>query len=129
MPLLDIHIVKGRSRDELDELMNAIHDSMVAAFKVPDRDRYQVVTEHEEGHLVMQDTGLGFERSNKRVLIHVTSKPRSQDMKTDFYRIVTENLGERCAIPPEDIMFSLIENSDADWSFAFGRAQFLTGEL
>jgi len=28
-----------------------------------------------------------------------------------------------------DVMVSLVENGDEDWSFAHGRAQFLTGEL
>ena len=59
----------------------------------------------------------------------MTTKPRSQEMKEAFYRIVTQNLNERCGIPPEDVMFSLIENSSADWSFGFGEAQFLTGKL
>ena len=40
-----------------------------------------------------------------------------------------EYLGARCGVGPEDIMVSCIENNDGDWSFGFGRAQFLTGEL
>jgi hypothetical protein len=28
-----------------------------------------------------------------------------------------------------DIVVSIVTNSDADWSFGNGRAQFLTGEL
>ena len=129
MPLLNIHIVKGRSEAEVAELLDTIHDSMVEAFKVPVRDRYQIVTEHEADRLIMQDTGLGFDRSAKRVLIHMTTKPRPQEMKEALYRIVTRNLGERCGIAPEDVMFSLIENSSADWSFGFGKAQFVTGDL
>lgn len=30
---------------------------------------------------------------------------------------------------PADLIVSLVENSDADWSFGAGRAQFLTKEL
>ena len=44
---------------------------MVDAFKVPFRDRYQIVTEHEADRLIMQDTGLGFDRSDKRILIEL----------------------------------------------------------
>lgn len=29
----------------------------------------------------------------------------------------------------EDVVVSLIVNSDEDWSFGLGKAQFLTGEL
>lgn len=128
MPLLNIHIVKGRQPEDVAALQKAIHDAMVEAFEVPQRDRYQIVTEHEATHLVMEDTGLGFERSDQRVLIHVTTRPRSQAMKESFYRLVTQNL-VGCGVAPQDVMFSLIENSDADWSFGFGTAQFLTGDL
>jgi malonate semialdehyde decarboxylase len=34
-----------------------------------------------------------------------------------------------CGIEQNDIVVSLVANSDADWSFGNGRAQFLTGEL
>jgi phenylpyruvate tautomerase PptA (4-oxalocrotonate tautomerase family) len=129
MPLLNIHIVKGRSAEAVAELQLVIHEAMVEAFQVPVRDRYQIVTEHAPSHLVMEDTGLGFERSAQRVLIHMTTRPRSQDMKQAFYRLVTTGLAERCDVAPQDVMFSVIENSDADWSFGFGKAQFLTGDV
>ena len=63
------------------------------------------------------------------MLIHMTTRPRSQEMKQTFYQMVTRGLAERCGVAPEDVMFSVIENSDADWSFGFGKAQFLTGDL
>lgn len=129
MPLLNIHIVKGRSAKAVAELQQVIHEAMLKAFQVPVRDRYQIVTEHEATHLVMEDTGLGFERTEQRVLIHMTTRPRSQEMKQTFYQMVMRGLAERCGVAPEDVMFSVIENSDADWSFGFGKAQFLTGDL
>jgi hypothetical protein len=50
-------------------------------------------------------------------------------MKERFYALLVESLGTRCGVAPEDIMVSCVENSDADWTFGFGRAQFLVGEL
>ncbi|ANG98790.1 tautomerase [Brucella pseudogrignonensis] len=129
MPLLSIHVVKGRTEEETTTLLQAIHDAMVDAFEVPVRDRYQVLQEHDPNRLIMEDTGLGFERTDNRVLVHVTTRPRSQTMKEHFYTLLVEHLGERCGVKPEDIMVSCIENSDVDWSFGFGRAQFLVGDL
>ncbi len=129
MPLLRIDVVKGRSEDELVTLAQSVHDAMVEAFEVSARDRYQVVTEHEPARLILEDTGLGFRRSDRRVLIHMTTRPRPQAMKERFYALAVAYLGERCGVPPEDVMVSCIENGDADWSFGDGRAQFLTGEL
>lgn len=129
MPLLRIDVVKGRDEQEVKTLLQVIHDAMVDAFEVPVRDRYQVLTEHEPSRLILEDTGLGFERSDQRVLIHMTTRPRSQDMKQRFYALIVENLGRRAGVPPEDIMISCVENGDVDWSFGHGRAQFLTGDL
>jgi hypothetical protein len=35
----------------------------------------------------------------------------------------------RCGIEQNDIVVSIVTNSDADWSLGNGRAQFVTGEL
>ncbi|GBQ20195.1 4-oxalocrotonate tautomerase [Gluconacetobacter sacchari DSM 12717] len=129
MPFLNIHVVKGRSEEQTTILLQTIHDAMVDAFKVPVRDRYQILNEHESRLLIMEDTGLGFVRSDKRVLIHVTTRPRPQEMKERFYVLLVEGLGRHCGIKPEDIMVSCIENNDSDWSFGLGRAQFLVGDL
>ncbi|MCG2842255.1 tautomerase family protein [Sandaracinobacter sp. RS1-74] len=129
MPLLRIDVIKGRSEEELKTLLQAIHDAMVLSFRVPDRDRYQVLTEHDAGRMILEDTGLGFERSHKTVLIHMTTRRRSEEEKQSFYRNLVQSLEERCSVPPEDVVISCVENSDADWSFGHGKAQFLTGEL
>lgn len=129
MPLLDIHLVKGRSEEDVATLLQAVHEAVTEAFGVVERDRYHIVTEHEARHLVMLDTGLGFARSERRVLIHVTSRPRLREAKERFYALLVRNLEVRSNIAPDDVMVSFTENSDADWSFGAGRAQYLNGEL
>ncbi|MBW9080586.1 tautomerase family protein [Rhizobium pusense] len=128
MPLLRIDVVKGRSQEELGTLLQIIHDAMVTAFQVPARDRYQVLTEHEPTHLLLEDTGLGFEGSDKRVLIQVTTRPRTREAKQNFYAPVVKEV-RKLGVPPEDVAISCVENEDVDWSFGYGRAQFMTGEL
>ena len=43
--------------------------------------------------------------------------------------IVVANLAARCGLDSADLVVSITDNSDEDWSFGYGRAQFLTGEL
>jgi tautomerase-like protein len=129
MPLLRFDLIEGRSPDELKSVLDAAHRAMLAAFKVPERDRYQIVTEHKPGHMIMQDTGLGFERTDKAVLLQVISRPRGREKKELFYRLLVEELEKSCGIAPSDVMVSIVENDDEDWSFGLGRAQFLTGDL
>jgi phenylpyruvate tautomerase PptA (4-oxalocrotonate tautomerase family) len=129
MPLLRFDLIEGRSESEIKTLLDAAHRAMLAAFKVPERDRYQIVTEHKRGQMIIEDTGLGMKRTNKVVFLQVTSRPRGRTAKEAFYELLTEELQKSCGIAPSDVVVSIIENTDEDWSFGFGRAQFLTGEL
>ena len=102
---------------------------MLAAFKVPERDRYQIVHEHKPGRMIIEDTGLGIARTDKVVFLQVTSRPRKKKQKEAFYRLLCEELERSCGIASSDVVVSIVENTDEDWSFGLGRGQFLTGEL
>lgn len=129
MPLLRIDLLEGRSDAELKALLAAVHRGMIAAFQVPESDRYQIVHEHPPTHMIIQDTGLGITRTEKVVFIQVTSRTRDVEKKQAFYHLVCEELEKSCGIQKSDVVISIVENCDADWSFGMGRGQFLTGEL
>lgn len=129
MPLLRFDVIEGRSEEELKTLLDTAHDAMVEAFDVPERDRYQIVHTHKAHEMVIQDTGLGFERSKDIVLISVTSKTRTEEKKQRLYQLLAERLEANCGLAPTDLMVSIVENDAADWSFGLGEAQFLTGKL
>ncbi|USD16894.1 tautomerase family protein [Priestia megaterium] len=129
MPLLRFDVIEGRDEKELKTLLDAAHRAMLEAFGVPERDRYQIVHQHPAHEMIVEDTGLGFERSKDLVIISVTSKQRTEEQKQALYRLIVKELGESCGIQPNDIMISIVENGNADWSFGMGEAQFLTGKL
>jgi phenylpyruvate tautomerase PptA (4-oxalocrotonate tautomerase family) len=129
VPLIVVDLIVGRSAEQIGALLDGVHDAVVEALGVPVRDRYQIVHEHEASRMVVQDTGLDIERSPDVVVIQVTSRPRSREQKVALYRLVCEQLESRCGISARDVMISVVENGDEDWSFGLGRAQFLTGDL
>jgi hypothetical protein len=129
MPLLRFDLIEGRSESEIRKILDATHEVLLETLKVPKRDRYQVVHEHKRSRMIVEDTGLGFVRSDRVLLLQVTSRPRSREMKEDFYRLLVERLAARCGILPDDVIVNFVTNADEDWSFGAGRAQFLTGEL
>lgn len=129
MPMLKFDIIQGRTDEQLRTLLDAAHQAMVQAFDVPATDRYQCVAQHRPNELVIEDTGLGYPRSKDVVLLTAVSRKRTEPQKIEFYRLLVENLQEKCGISPDDVVVSIVENDDADWSFGRGRAQFLTGEL
>ena len=129
MPLLRFDLIEGRTPAELQALLDAAHRAMLAAFKVPPGDRYQIVHEHPAAHMIIEDTGLGIPRTRNVVFLQVTTRPRGKDLKQAFYKLLVEELEKSCGIAPSDVVVSMVSNTDDDWSFGLGRAQFLTGEL
>ena len=129
MPLLRFDIFEGRSPDQLKALLNVTHRALVATFRIPERDRYQIVHEHPASHFIVQDTGLGIPRTKNCVLLQITTRPREREAKEAFYHLLCESLKKECGIDSSDVVVSVVTNSDEDWSFGNGRAQFLTGEL
>ena len=129
MPLLRFDLIEGRTDDELKTLLDAAHEAMLEAFQVPVRDRYQIVHEHKPSRMIVEDTGLGIPRTEKVVMLQMTSRPRSREMKEAFYRLLCEKLEAKCGIKSSDVMVNIVLNSDQDWSFGLGRAQFLVGDL
>jgi hypothetical protein len=56
MPLVRIELIKGRSEKDLVAMGNAIDRALVECLNVPERDHFQVITEHSPGHL-LYDSG------------------------------------------------------------------------
>ena len=129
MPLLRFDLIEGRTPAELQGLLDAAHRAMLAAFQVPPGDRYQIVHEHPATHLIIEDTGLGIPRTRNVVFLQVTTRPRGRELKELFYKLLVDELEKSCGIAKSDVVVSMVTNSDEDWSFGLGRAQFLTGEL
>jgi hypothetical protein len=128
MPFLRVDAYEGRSKQQVKNLLDAIHRAVLSAFGVPLRDRYQVYQEHSESNFIVQDTGLNIDRTQKVIFITITTRQRTEQRKKNLYIELVEEL-KSCGIEPNDIVVSIVTNADADWSFGNGRAQFLTGEL
>lgn len=129
MPLLTFDIIEGRSENEIKTLLDAAHRAVVQAFKVPERDRYQIVHENKAHHMIIEDTGLGLTRSREVVVVRVYTSPRSEAQKQLFYATLLAELREHCGLSGDDLMISVISNHKGDWSFGCGVAQYITGEL
>lgn len=129
MPLIRVDTFKNYSDEQLKTALDIIHQAAVNCFQIPDRDRYQIVTQHAPNEMVLLDTNLGFTRSKDALVIQVFSRKRSKEAKLNFYRQVATELTQALKIKGSEILISLVENGDADWSFGWGEAQFVSGKL
>lgn len=122
-------MIKGREKAEIKEILDISYRVMLETFGAPEGDRYQIVNQHEDYEMQILDTGLGVERTENVLVFTIVTRPRTQSEKTNFYQKLADTLHKHTDIRKEDIMISLIENTDEDWSFFNGKAQFLTGDL
>ncbi|MGZ8177565.1 tautomerase family protein [Williamsia sp. SKLECPSW1] len=130
MPLVHIHVIENRrDADAVRRLADVVQSAMLDVFAAPPRDRYQLITEHKPGHIIVEDTGLGYTRTDDLVLIQVVQQGRDEDQKKDLYATLARRLHDECGLSGDDLIVSLVGNTPADWSFGRGVAQFLTGDL
>jgi phenylpyruvate tautomerase PptA (4-oxalocrotonate tautomerase family) len=128
MPLVRIDVIEGRTEQELTLLADTIQQVLIETFAAPTLDCYQIIHEHKPGSIKALDTGLGYERTDKIVILQITQQGRSTQQKQSMYAAMSHSL-EKIGIPPTDLIISVVENKKEDWSFGMGKAQFLTGDL
>lgn len=129
MPIIKIDLIKGKSKDYIKEVLDISYEVMLEAFHAPVGDCYQIVTQHEAYEMQILDTGLGVERTTDVLVFTLITRPRTQEQKTIFYRKLVEMLHLKLGIRKEDVLITLVENTDENWSFFNGEAQFLNGDL
>jgi phenylpyruvate tautomerase PptA (4-oxalocrotonate tautomerase family) len=124
MPLVRISLVKGRPAALRRSIGDAVHRALVETIDVPQRDRFQLLTEHEPGDLVFDSEYLGIARSDNIVIIQITlSTGRSLEKKRKLYRRIAHNLGE-LGVRREDVWINLVEVAKENWSFGNGVASY-----
>jgi len=129
MPLVRIDLLQGRSTDQVRAIADGIHAAIVEVYGIPPRDRFQIISENPATMIIAEDAGLGFERSDGTVMIQIfTQRGRTTETKQALYSRIAEKLGE-VGVAGADVFIGYVENGPEDWSFGFGRAQYLTGEL
>ena len=130
MPLVHIHVNEGRRTPaQLTQLADTVQHVMLEHFDAPNRDRYQLITEHKRGQIIAEDTGLGFERTDDIVIIQIFQQGRTRHHKQAAYRALAERLHGETGLQPSDLIVSVVENTRDDWSFGDGIAQFVEGHL
>ncbi|MGA7148774.1 MAG: tautomerase family protein [Microbacterium sp.] len=126
MPLVRIDL--GDTRTNATAIAAAIHDAIVAVYGIPVRDRFQVITSRATSTIIAEDAGLGFERTDPVIIQIFTQRGRTDDIKQELYAEIALRL-ESVGVAGEDVFIGYVENGPQDWSFGFGRAQYMTGEL
>lgn len=125
MPLVRIDIPDHFDSGIEIKIGNLVYDSMIECLKVPDDDKFQVLTRHAASHIVKPNSYLGIEYSDGLVIIQITlNEGRTTEIKKSFYSKIAERLNATLNIRKEDIFISLVEVNKENWSFGNGEMQY-----
>ena len=125
MPLVRIALRKGKSPEYRRAISNSIHRAMMETIKIPEQDRFQIVTEHDDSGLLYDPSYLGISRSDDVVLIQITlSAGRTVEVRKALFARIAQLLREAPGIRPEDVFVNLVEVAKENWSFGNGIAQY-----
>lgn len=120
MPLVHIHIHKGKSREYIKAIADGVNSAVIETMGFPEDDRYQIIHQLDPECLQLQS------RAGDAVMMHLVMRAgRSSKSKQAFYKKVTENLQQNPGISPSNVLITITENHDIDWSFGDGVAQFV----
>ena len=125
MPLVRIHLRRGRSEEYRRSVADAVHEALVAQANVPQDDRFQLLFEHDAEGMIAHPSYGGVQRSQDLVIIEITlNAGRSIDIKKALYADIAKRLGDAAAIRPDDVMVNLVEVTKENWSFGGGKATY-----
>jgi phenylpyruvate tautomerase PptA (4-oxalocrotonate tautomerase family) len=110
MPKVSVDLLKGRSKEELKGILDAIHQSLVDAIQIPAWDRLQFLHEYEEGSVYFPENAGG-----PYINIDITMYPgRTKEAKRKLFQLLTAALLP-FGFEPKNIMITLHEPPIGNW--------------
>jgi len=129
MPLVQIHLRKGKTSKYIKAVSDGVHQALCTAWKIPKNDRFQMISEYKKEHFHFDKTIWGVKRSDNLIAIYITSIRRSQAMKKKLYQELVKILGKNPKVRKEDVFVTIAQVQREDWSFGNGLAQLLIPSL
>lgn len=124
MPLVRIDVRKGKDAAYRQEIGRVVYEAMVGV-GVPQKDRFQIIAEHNADNFIFDPTYLGIERTDELVIIQIAwNEGRTVEQKKALYKSIAEGLAKSPGIRAEDVFINLVEVKKENWSFGNGIAQY-----
>ena len=122
-----ISLRSGATSEHKRAISDSIHRAMVETIGVPEKDKFQVLTEYDATGLVYDPEYLGINRSDGVLFVQITlNAGRTLEKKKELYARLAQRLAESPGTRPEDVLVSLVEVTKENWSFGNGIAQYAT---
>jgi phenylpyruvate tautomerase PptA (4-oxalocrotonate tautomerase family) len=117
MPIVRIEARRGLDRATKARLLQATHDALVIAFRIPDDDRAQRFVEYEAA-----DFEIPPGKGPRYTIVEITAfAGRSIDAKRSLYREIATRF-DAAGVPATDVLIVLKEEPAENWGLRGGRA-------
>lgn len=114
MPLVRIEIVKGKSKEYKQQLMEGVHAALETALGIPEWDRYQRLYELDNESFERDDS-----HSDDFTMIEITMFPgRTKEQKARIFSEIVAELGRRLGIADTDVFIVLHEPPNENWGLS-----------
>jgi 4-oxalocrotonate tautomerase family enzyme len=115
MPIVHIHLLRGRPAGELKAIVEGTHAALVEAFKIPEQDRNLLLHQHEPDSFQSA-------KGPQYTLIEITALPgRSAEAKRRLFAAIVANLERSPGIPREKVMIVIHEPPLTNWGIRGGK--------
>jgi phenylpyruvate tautomerase PptA (4-oxalocrotonate tautomerase family) len=126
MPLARIDLRKGKDAAYRREIGRVVYEAMISV-GVPQKDRFQVIHEHDADDFLFDADYLGIHRTDDLVIIQITwNEGRTVEQKKALFKSIAEGLHTAVGLRLEDVLINLVEVKKENWSFGNGVAQYAT---
>lgn len=126
MPLVNISLLKGKSREHIHAIANGVHEALKEAYKIPEQDRFQLIRQYDRDDFIYDSDYLGIHRSDDVVFIHIVAGNwRDTATKQALYKAIADRLTQSPGLRREDIQIVITANERDEWSFGNGVASYV----
>lgn len=114
MPLVEINMLKGKSYEYKQYVLESIHAALERCFGIPEWDKFQRINEYDRENFQMAPS-----KSDDFMIINITIKPgRTKAQKAKAIEVITEYLYDELGVKAEDVFIVFIEPPYENWGFA-----------
>lgn len=125
MPLVRIDLSNKHSASFAKQVGDIVYEVMREQINVPEDDKFQIITRHDQSELNIPKSYLGIEYSDQIIFIQATiSFGRSIELKKNLYKGICAALVQKLQVRPQDIFINLLEVNKENWSFGNGEMQY-----
>ncbi|MGK2859392.1 MAG: tautomerase family protein [Thermoanaerobaculia bacterium] len=125
MPLVKIHLRKGKGEEYVRLVSEAIHEALVVEASIPPDDKFHIVHQTEPAELIAHPSYGDVNRTADLIVVEITlNAGRTVEIKRKIYRRLARNLERAVQLRPDDLLVSLVEVTKENWSFGRGIATY-----